>query len=100
MTAVFNPWNGHVINKGADNRMGNWSYITMRGKKKKHLTFITVYNISDIALVEPCLEALTGARDSMKVFTQQTQILREEGKTPCSLARLCMKELSNDVHLT
>jgi hypothetical protein len=79
MTAVCNPRNGHVIDKGADNRMGNWSYITMRGKRKKPITFITLYNISDITLVEPCLEALTGARDSMKVFTQQTQILREEG---------------------
>jgi hypothetical protein len=93
MTAVCNPWNGHVIDKGADNRMGNWSYITMRGKKKKHLTFITLYKISDITLVEPCMEAITGARDSMNVFAQQMQILRQEGTTPCSLAKLCMKKL-------
>jgi hypothetical protein len=33
ITAVYNPWNGHVIDKGADNRLGNWSYATLRGKK-------------------------------------------------------------------
>jgi hypothetical protein len=32
MTAVCNPWNGHILDKGADNRMGNWSYVNLRGK--------------------------------------------------------------------
>jgi hypothetical protein len=96
MTEVCNPWNGHVIDKGADNRMGNWSYITMRGKKKKHLTFITVYKISDITLAEPCIEALTGARDSMKVFTHQTQILREEGKKPL-MSFICASVVNHDI---
>jgi hypothetical protein len=89
MTAVCNPWNGHLVDKGADSRLGNWSYVTLRGKKKKYLTFLTVYKITDVTLQQPTQQALTGGRDSMRVATQQTQILREEGKYPCSLSGLC-----------
>jgi hypothetical protein len=93
MTAVCSPWNGHVIDKGADNRLGNWSYVTLRGGERKYITFLTVYKITDVTLQKPTLRALTGGRDSMRVATQQTQILREEGKEPRSLSGLCKEEL-------
>jgi hypothetical protein len=80
MTAVYSPWNGHVIDKGEDNRLENWSYITLRGKEKKYITFLTVYKIMDVTLQKRTLRSLTGGLDSMRVATQQTQIIREEGK--------------------
>jgi hypothetical protein len=52
-----------------------------------------VYKISEITLHQPTIQSLTGGRDSTRVATQQTQILREKGKEPCSLSGLCKEEL-------
>jgi hypothetical protein len=93
MTAVYSPWNGYVIDKGADNRLGNFSYVALRRGKKKYITFLTVYKITDVTVQKNTLRALNGRRDSMCVATQQTQVLREEGKEPRSLSGLCKEEL-------
>jgi hypothetical protein len=94
MTTVCNPLNGRVIDKGADNRLGNWSYVTPRGQTK-NLTFITVYKITDVTLQQSTHHALTGGRYSMRMTTPQTRILWEEGKEPCSLSGLCKDEIRN-----
>jgi hypothetical protein len=47
LTAVANPWHGHVIDTGADKRLGNWTYVTLRGKGKTKLTYLTVYRVND-----------------------------------------------------
>jgi hypothetical protein len=74
MTAVCNPWNGHVVNQGSDNRLGNYSYCTLKGKGDTRLTFITAYRAGDVTLKNPVLNALDGSKDSMRDTTTSNNI--------------------------
>jgi hypothetical protein len=94
MTAVCNPWNGHVVDHGSDNRLGNYSYCTLKGRGDTRLTFITAYRVGDVTLKTPVLHALDGSRDSMRAYTQQRQVLREEGKHELKPRDVCLSELS------
>jgi hypothetical protein len=94
MTAVCNPWNGHVVDQGSDNKLGNYSYCTLKGKGDTRLTFITAYRVGDIKLKNPVLNALDGSKDSMRAYTQQRQVLREEGKLELKPRDVCLAELA------
>jgi hypothetical protein len=94
MTAVCNPWNGHVVNQGSDNRLGNCSYCTLKGKGDTRLTFITAYRVGDVTLKNPVLNALDGSKDSMRAYTQQRQVLQEEGKHELKPHDVCLSELT------
>jgi hypothetical protein len=75
MTAVCNPWNGHVVDHGSDNRLGNYSYCALKGQGDTRLTFITAYRVGDVTLKTPVLHALDRSKDSMRAYTQQRQVL-------------------------
>jgi hypothetical protein len=90
MTTVCNPWNGHVVDQGSDNRLGNYSYCTLKKKGDTRLAFITAYRVVDIKLTNPVLNALDGSKDSMRAYTQQRQVLREEGKHELKPRDVCL----------
>jgi hypothetical protein len=94
MTAVCNPWSGHVVDQGSDNRLGNYSYCLLKGKGDTRLTFINKYRVVDIKLTNPVINAVDGSRDSMRAYTQQRQVLGEEGKHELKLRDLCLTELT------
>jgi hypothetical protein len=79
LTAVANPWHGHVIDKGNDSRLGTWSYVTLQGKGKTKLTYMSVYQVNDQQALKSELNAMSGGRGQQRANTQQLQILREEG---------------------
>jgi hypothetical protein len=85
MTAVCNPWNGHVVDQGSDNRLGNYSYCTLKVKGDR---------VGDVTLKNPVLNALDGSKDSMRAYTQQRQVLREEGKHELKPRDVCLSELT------
>jgi hypothetical protein len=93
LTAVANPWHGHVTDTGSDSRLGNWTYVTLRGKGKTKLTYITVYRVNDQSALKTELNAMSGGRGQQRANTQQLQILRDENKTNVLPRHNCFNEL-------
>jgi hypothetical protein len=93
LTAFVNPWHGHVTDKGNDSRLGNWSYVTLQGKGKTKLTYMSVYQVNDQQALKSELNAMSGGRGQQRANTQQLQILREEGKLKNLSRRNCFDEL-------
>jgi hypothetical protein len=93
LTAVANPWHGHVIDKGNDSRLGNCSYVTLQGKGQTKLTYMSVYRVNDQQALKSELNALSGGRGHQRANTQQLQILREESKLKTLPRHNCFDEL-------
>jgi hypothetical protein len=93
LTAVVNPWHGQVIDTDADNRLGNWTYVTLRGKGKTKLTYLTVYRVNEQSALRTELNAMSGGRGQQRANTQQLKILREENKTRVLPRHNCFDEL-------
>jgi hypothetical protein len=93
MTAVANPWHGHVTDSEVDSRLGNWSYITLQGKGNTKLTYLTLYRVNDQTALKVSLNAMSGGRGQQRANTQQLQILREENKTTTLPRHNCFDEL-------
>jgi hypothetical protein len=93
LTAAASPWHSHVIDTGADNRLGNWTYVTLRGKGKTKLTYLTVYHVNDQSALRTELNAMSGGRGQQRANTQQIQKLREENKTRVLPRHNCFDEL-------
>jgi hypothetical protein len=80
VTAVANPWHGHITDSDADRQLRNWSYITLQGTGKTKLTYLTVYRVNDQTALKVDLNAMSGGRGQHRANTQQLQILCEENK--------------------
>jgi hypothetical protein len=93
ITAVANQWHGHVIDKGNDSRLGTWSYVTLQGKGKTKITYMSVYRVNDQHALKYELNAMSGGRGQQRANTQQLQILREEGTLTTLLRHNCFDEL-------
>jgi hypothetical protein len=93
MTTVGHPWHSHVIDQGNDNRLGNWSYVTLRRKGNSELTFLTVYRVNDQGLLPTAINNENGAKYSITCCTQQHQILHSEGNYNTNPKHLCLEEL-------
>jgi hypothetical protein len=93
LITVANPWHGHITDSDADRRLRNWSYITLQGKGKTKLTYLTVYWVNDQAAMKVDLNAISGGRGQQRANTQQLQILREENKNDTLPRHNCFVEL-------
>jgi hypothetical protein len=93
MTTFTNPWYSHVTDSDADRRLGNWSYITLQGKGKTKLTYLTVYRVNDQTALKVDLKAMSGGRGQQRANIQQLQILREENKIDTFPRHNCFDEL-------
>jgi hypothetical protein len=93
LTAVANPWHGHVTDIGSDTRLDNWTYVTLRGKGKTKLTYITVYRVNDQSALKTELNIMSGGRGQQRANTQQLQILRDKNKTNILPRHNCFNEL-------
>jgi hypothetical protein len=51
LTAVTGRWTSRVVDKGEDPfGLGRWSFITLRGKQDKRITFITGYRVCNSSI--------------------------------------------------
>ncbi len=77
MTAVFERWTSRVLEKGSvPFGLGRWSYITLRGKDGKKITFITGYRVDN---------ATVQSAGPSAAFTQQYCALLDQKKTSSSV---------------
>jgi hypothetical protein len=93
MTAVANPWHGHVTDSDADRCLGSWSYITLQGKGKTKLTYLSVYRVNDQTALKVELNAMSGGRGQQRANIQQLQIIHEENKLTVLPRHNCFDEL-------
>jgi hypothetical protein len=77
LTAVANPWHGHVIDKDNDSSLGNWSYVTLQDKVQTKLTYMSVYQVNDQQALKYEINELSGGRGQQRSNVQQLQILQE-----------------------
>jgi hypothetical protein len=83
----------HVVAQDHDKRLGNWSYITLRGKGNSKLTFLTFYRVNDQGILPTATNNENGAKESITCCTQQHQILHSERKYNINPRNLCLEEL-------
>ena len=91
LTVYDGNWAGRIVNKGHDpDKLGRWSYITLRGRNSTYLTIITGYRV--------CEGQKSKHVGMSTAYMQQEILLRKKGfrKTPQEMFLIDMEKFIED----